>query len=175
MHILNNKKGFTLLELTVVIMILGILIAITTDKSNISNAVTNSNQANIVSTFVAIESSFNDYYSAKSAYPTGLADATFVPSYLTPPRPPTGFDTTYGTGGILLANQTGQPVNQNGHYISLKTSVTGQDIIWNSIAAAGAKLPATKFFYNTTAPALTNMTAPAGAATVYLTYWIDPN
>lgn len=176
MSLLKNDKGFTLMELMVVLSVLVILGTIVKDNTNNTPTLINTNSSAIMSSLVAVESSLNDYFNVHNTYPTAMDDSTFVPAFCTPPRVITGFDTTYGSNGILFANQTGQPAGQNGHYIAMRATVKGgQSIIWNAIVAAASKMPLYKCYYNTSAPANTNMAAPGGTTTVYLTCWIDPN
>lgn len=170
---LKNDSGFTLVEVTIAIILVGILVTISLSKINWNNKISSGVSSQIISCFGEIETAYGLYLSDKNTSPTGLADATFVPIYLAVPPAPTGFDSSYGTSGFILGLQTGQASPNNGYYIATRVIVSGtNDPKWNGIIQASNQLPTTKFNYNTTTPAITNMGAPAGATTVYLTYWI---
>lgn len=181
MNRLRNEKGFTLIEVMITVILLTALVAMSVKSYNTGSSLVDSSASNLMGAMGDIETNFGLYLSDKNQTPTsttltGLTDTTFVPTYLMVPNTVQRFDATYGTSGYVLAQQTGQPVGNNGWYIASKVAVTGStDISWLAISKAASKLSLNKFFYNTTVPALTNMAAPAGAATVYVTYWITRN
>ena len=90
---LSNRKGFTLVELLVVVAIIGILAAIAvprfTDASNSAKV------AKIQADLRTIDSAIAIYYAKNNAYPsaTDIVDATngTLSSF---PTPPTGVTTT---------------------------------------------------------------------------------
>lgn len=178
MTLKNNKKGFTLIEILVVIMLLSSLVAITVKNFSVGSSLIDSSSATLMSAMGEIETSFGLYLSDKNQTPatttlTGLTDTTFVPAYIMVPNAVQRFDATYGTSGYLLKQQTGQAIGNNGWYVSTRVTVSGSsDIAWQAITKTASKLSVNKFFYNTSVPALTNMAAPSGTTTVYVTYWI---
>ena len=122
------------------------------------------------------QNTFAEYHNALGTYPSGLGDSTFVPAYLQPPPAPDGFDRTYGTSGFTLAQQTGQVSPNNGYYLCARASVSGaSSALYQGIKNTGTRLSSSQYFYNTSCPATTNMADPAGAATVYPTYWFFRN
>lgn len=168
-----KNKGFTLVEVIVAITLVSMLIAVSMSKFNFGSKISDNTATEMIAALSEIETSYGLYLQDKNASPTGLGDATFVPVYLMIPKVATGFDGAYSTGGFNLAERTGQAAPNNGWYIASRVAVTGvSDTRWNAILNMSSRLPSTKFFYNTTVPAVTNMAAPAGAATVYATYWI---
>lgn len=173
---MSGCKGFTLIELMITIAIIIFLTSVMVASVNFGNQAATNVATQLKSDFAAIEMSFNRYSNDKNAYPTGLADASFVPVYLTPPVCPSGFDTTYATSGYVLTQVTGQPSPNNGYFICTRVNVSGpSDSKFQGIKIAAAQLPPLKFFYNTVAGATSNMVDPAAAATVYVTYWLMRN
>ena len=171
---MRHNSGFSVIEILIAIMLISAIVAMSISKLNLTN-----NQASVVSSdllsgYSDLESAFGLYFSDKAAYPTGLADTTFVPLYLMVPKAPNGFDTAYGVSGYLLALRTGQASPNNGYYLATRVTVSNaNDVNWKGILTAASKLPSTKFYYNTTVPAITNMAAPAASTVVYVTYWIN--
>lgn len=170
---MKQQSGFTLIEVIVVITLLGLAIAMTSQVLNYGDVAARNNANKMIADLADIEVSFGNYYADKNAYPTGLADATFVPTYLFVPQVPTRWDNTYGVSGYKLAQQSAQPSPNNGYYVCAKTTVTGSsDMNWAVIGHIAERLSSNNFFYNTACPATSNMGAPGGAATVFLTYWL---
>ena len=173
MNPIKNNNGFTLIEVMIVIVLLSALIATTISSINMTSSLVQNNSSSIMSAMSEIETSYGMYLNDKNTSPTGLTDVTFVPIYLMTPNTIQNFDSAYGTNGYVLAQQTGQAVGNNGWYIAARANVGGsKDIAWQGIVQAATKLSLYKFFYNTAVAAVTNMAPPAGASTVYVTYWI---
>lgn len=172
---MRNNKGFTLIEIIIVIVLIGVAATIVSMLMNTSQ-IDKGMSAKLKSDLSAIETAYITYNQNANLTPTSLSDAAFVPAYLTPPRVINGFDETYGVSGYLLAYRTGQPVGQNGTYIAVKVSVSGAtDEKFLTLKNIAGDLPSTKFYYNTTVPAVTTMADPAAAATIYATYWVLRN
>lgn len=93
---MKNKKGFTLVELMVVVVILGILVAIAVPVYNAttSNAETRACQANIRT----LNGTCSQYRIDKNAYPSALTDLVSN-GYLTsvPTCPTAGATYTYSS------------------------------------------------------------------------------
>ncbi|MCL5237741.1 MAG: prepilin-type N-terminal cleavage/methylation domain-containing protein [Nitrospirae bacterium] len=173
---MQRQKGFSLVELIIALALLSTIAAIVYNVVNPNLWQVTGLSARIRSDFMQMEMGVTNYYSAAGSYPASLSDNTFVPQYLTPPSVASTFDATYGTGGYLLAQQTGQASPNNGYYLACRVTVTGtQDPNYKAIKQVAANLSVQKFFYNTSVPAVSNMGDPAGNATVYLTYWLTRN
>ena len=148
----------------VALTLLSGVIAILVSSLNLKNSNTNTIASKVLSDLNAIEIGFVNFAQDKNVYPSGLADATFVPSYLFPPAPPENFwaYTLASTGSSYYicgtVNVTGAGDNS---YLALKNVIS-------------AKAPQSKFYYNTTAcPQTTSMASdPAGAATINFTYYL---
>ena len=89
MKFFKNKKGFTLVELVVVIAILGILAGIAIPR--FMDATASARGAKIVADMRTLESASTMYYVKKGTY-TGITVATLVSEGLlaSTPTPPTG-------------------------------------------------------------------------------------
>lgn len=167
-----NNRGFTLIEILVVLALVGMLIAITTGLLNYSGWMVNSESSDLVGSFESIDTAYLNYVNDKNTAPTGLNDATFVPTYLFPPIAPSGFDRSYGVSGFNLGSQTGQAAPNNGDYVCARAIVSGAGATeYKAIKAAALSMPSLKFFYNTSCPSVSNMADPGGTATVYVTNW----
>lgn len=100
MNFFKNKKGFTLVELVVVIAILGILAGIAIPR--FMDATASARGAKVVADMRTVESAVSMYYAKVGTYPANI-DA-LVPKYLAAvPVPPTGKmivegSETYGAG-----------------------------------------------------------------------------
>ena len=97
MKFFKNKKGFTLVELVVVIAILGILAGIAIPR--FMDATASARGAKVVADMRTIESSLSMHYAKRGNYYTGAADSTTavdVAALVTEgflasiPKPPTG-------------------------------------------------------------------------------------
>ena len=158
------EKGFTLVEMLVALTLLAGVVAILVSSLNLKNSNANNIASKVLSDMNAIEIGFTNYAQEKNAYPSGLSDVTFVPSYLFPPAPPVNF------GAYTLANAG------SSYYICGSVSITGDND--NSYLAIknymNVKAPQSKFYFNTTAcPHTTSMaTDPSGAATINFTYYL---
>lgn len=173
---MRNNKGFTLVELMVVITLIAFVVAISVNYTNYDDRAARNNASKLIADFTTVEGNVGVYQAEKGIYPTGLTDASFVPSYLFVPIPPTSWDVSYGTSGYFLAQRTGQAAPNNGYYVCAKTTITGAtDTNWLAMGYVAEKLSSNKFFYNTSCPATVNMGAPGGAVTLYATYWITRN
>lgn len=87
----NKQKGFTLLEILVVISIIGILVALGT--AAFSTTQKKSRDARRKSDIKAVQNGFEQYHAKNNAYPTTLleaADASIFPGGL--PEDPRGID-----------------------------------------------------------------------------------
>lgn len=159
-----GEKGFTLVEMLVALTLLAGVIAILVSSLNLKNSSANNIASKVMSDMNAIEIGFTNYAQDKNTYPSGLTDATFVPSYLFPPSPPENF------GAYSLAS------SGSSYYICGSVSVAGAND--NSYLAlknyVNVKAPQSKFYYNTTAcPQTASMASdPSGAATINFTYYL---
>ena len=173
---LRFKNGFTLVELLVSLTVIAIMIALSVNVINYSTSQTNNISNELLAKYGEIESAFNTYMTEKGTTPTGLADSTFVPTYLFTPISIKGFDSSYGTTGFSLGQSTGKTSPNNGWYVCTKVVVEdSSDVKYSAVVKAASQLSAQKFFYNTSCPSLSNMAEPSGSATVYPTYWIMRN
>lgn len=170
---MRNHRGFTLIEMLLVITLIGGVLAILSTGLRWGERHAEQVASQLMSDFAAIESAVLSYEEDKNSYPAGLGDATFAPAYIFPPVVPTGFYTAYGVSGYNLDLRSGQPAPDNGYYICAKVSVPkATDAKYRAIKLVAGKIATSKFFYNTACPADSDMADPAGAATVYATYWI---
>jgi hypothetical protein len=149
-----------LVALTLLSAVVGLLVS----SLNLRNSNTSRIASKVLSDMNAIEIGFTNFVQDKNAYPTSLADAAFVPSYLFPPAPPADF------GPYTLAS-TG-----SSYYVCGAVTVTGAgDNAYLAIRDhVNGKAPQSKFYYNTTpCPHTTSMVAdPSGAATINFTYYL---
>lgn len=168
-----NCKGFTFLEILVALSILSALLVLSTTNMNSEKFGVETISGGLMSGFSDISLSISNYQAEKNTMPTGLDDPSFVSWYIYPPSAPNGFDQSYGVNGFQLAHRTGQPSPENGWYVCAKATVSGPtDVKWQAITQTAQNLSAERFFYNTTCPARSNMAAPGGTSTVYVTNWI---
>ena len=104
MKFFKNKKGFTLVELVVVIAILGILAGIAIPR--FMDATASAKGSKIVADLRTIDSAVSMYYAKTGNYPDLTADPNpLVPDYLAA-WPTPGTDTTAGTSVIFPAKPT---------------------------------------------------------------------
>ena len=82
---MSNRKGFTLVELLVVVAIIGILAAIAVPR--FTDATTAAKKAKIQADLRTIDSAIMIYYAANSQYPTNLATLSGVQLAATPKEP----------------------------------------------------------------------------------------
>jgi len=170
---MRNNLGFTMVELLFSLTLIAFVIGLSVSAVNFKSRSADNTETELVGAFSSIEAATQNYLHDKSSYPTGLTDASFVPVYLFPPRAPSVFDRTYGVSGFSMARQTGQASPNNGYYVCAKVSVdNATDYKFEAIKQVAARVSVNKFFYNTACPALTNAADPAGATTLYPTYWI---
>lgn len=103
MKFFKNKKGFTLVELVVVIAILGILAGIAIPR--FMDATASARGAKIVADLRTIDSSIMMYQAKTASEPTQISDLTTAPNQFlaSTPKPPTGTDTA-----IITTNAGGQ-------------------------------------------------------------------
>lgn len=170
---MRNSNGFTLVEILVSLSLMAFAISLTVNAMNFSSRAADNIESELISSFSSIEASTQNYFNDKSAYPTGLADATFVPVYLFVPMAPSSYDRAYGVSGFYMAKRTGQSSPNNGYYICTKVTVdNASDYRFIAMKQVSSRLSASKYFYNSTCPAITNAADPTIATTLYPTYWI---
>jgi prepilin-type N-terminal cleavage/methylation domain-containing protein len=99
----RNKKAFTLVELLVVVMILGALVAIAVPRmlSGATNAKINACKTNVD----LVNSQIERYYANKSVWPTALTDVANDPNYF-----PDGAPNAVGDAYVYNTT-TGSPIN----------------------------------------------------------------
>ena len=102
MKFFKNKKGFTLVELVVVIAILGILAGIAIPR--FMDATATARGAKIVADLRTIDSAVSMYYAKKGDYPTIGGTNPLVPDYLA--AWPTPGTVAAGTSVIFPAQPT---------------------------------------------------------------------
>ena len=85
---LSNRKGFTLVELLVVVAIIGVLAAIAIPR--FTDATAAANGAKIQADLRTIDSAIMIYYAANNAYPSALASLTNSGYLATTPLAPDG-------------------------------------------------------------------------------------
>ena len=111
MKFFKNKKGFTLVELVVVIAILGILAGIAIPR--FMDATATARGAKIVADMRTIESSESMYYAQKGTYAT-MAQLTGAGLLASEPVPPAGtykISETNKTGTVTATSYTVTPNN----------------------------------------------------------------
>ena len=170
---MRNNNGFMLMDFLIALGLAGALLTIAVNFVDFSSISADRTKSSLLSSFTYIESAALNYQNEKGAMPTSLTDNTFVPIYLHPPKAPTGFDGSYGVDGFNMALRTGQASPDNGYYVCAVVSVTdASDPRFVGIKRLSESLSSSKYFYSTACPATTNIADPAGAATVYATYWL---
>ena len=85
---LSNRKGFTLVELLVVISIIGILSAIAIPK--FTDSTKTARGAKIQADLRTMESAFQIYYASAGSYPGGIASLTAANLLVAEPSAPVG-------------------------------------------------------------------------------------
>ena len=133
MKSLKSNKGFTLVELVVVIAILGILAGIAIPR--FLDATASARGAKIVADMRTIESGETIYYAKYAKYPTGTDDANFTALVQGGwPTPPTGSftiaKTLVSTGGVTsgsAATAYAYTAGANDNPGTLKLTCTGAD------------------------------------------------
>lgn len=163
----KSNRGFTLIEIMVALAMVAVAVGLMISAVNLKDSTTQNTASQVLSDMNSIEMAFNRYLSDKGTYPAsgtdGFTDATFVPSYIFEPKPPTGFtDYILKSSGAqyFICSSIDVTGPTDPKFLALKTNITG-------------KAPTGKFFYSTTAcPATLSMADPAGAATVNLTYYL---
>lgn len=180
-----DRRGFTIIELLIALSILGLVLSLTISAVNWKDRRATDLSTELMGHFTSIELAASLYNNNTNTYPASLADASFVPSYLFPPKAPQGFDRAFGNatggGGYHLGQQTGQTTtSNNGYFICAKVTVdNSSDARFVALQKVKEKTPTGKFFYNSTndctttglAP-LSDMAAPSGTTTIYLAYWL---
>ena len=169
-----GQKGFTLIEMLVVITLLGTIMAIMVSSKSVSNYGATNTANKIGSDLALIQNGAVTYNTDKNAYPTGMTDATFVPTYLFAPLVPTGWDSSYGTNGYYMGLQTGQATPNNGEYVCARANnvSSATDLNWIATTLITQQFAPTQYYVNTSCMAVTNMAAPVIPTTVYITFWI---
>lgn len=165
---MNNKNGFTMLEVLVVMIMLSAVIALMVGILGAGNGNRQAESASmkLLNDFSNIEMAFNNYKQEKNAVPTGLTDATFVPTYLFPPKADTdkGFiNPAGGTDGYLLTTSS------TSNYICAQATYS------DTIAATATELKKKVSSMKVITAAACGATADAmpTSGTVSFTYWIN--
>ena len=177
----RSTAGFTMIELIVALTLLAFITTLTMNYVNFSSRAVENLSVRLLSDFTNLEAGFSSYSYDKgtdvvdsNANGEYLDEATLVPVYAFVPKISTGFDAGYGVSGFSLRKRTGQAAPNNGFFICARASVSGADATeFLAIKDIASKTAATKFYYNTACPETANMADPAGAATVYTTYWLS--
>lgn len=156
------RSGFTVIELLVALSVLIFIIAISVSAFNFGDRATKNTATDLLNSFTAIETAVNNYQLDKGAYPSGMSDSTFVPTYLFTPRPPDSFN------AYALANTSGS------YYICATTSaaVGALDTGYKALDTVASKLSTDKFFVNNVCGATTSL-APTGSTAMSGTYWLN--
>lgn len=177
---LISKRGFTVVELLIALSILGLVLSLTISAVNWKDRKATDLATELMGHFTSMELAVSLFYNNTNGYPTGLDDASLVPSYLFSPKAPVGFNRTFGTDGYYLGQQTGMATaSDNGHYLCASVDVTdGNDAKFVALTMVKEKTPTGKFFYNTAdctvngQVPLSYMADPVAPATIYLAYWL---
>jgi len=166
---MNNRNGFTMLEVLVVMIMLSAVIALMVGilGTGSANRQAESASMKLLNDFSNIEMAFNNYKQEKNALPSGLADSTFVPTYLFPPKVDTGFAKPSDTGWVDGYNLTTS--SSAGNYICAQADFT--DSISATATELKKKVSSMKVI---TAPACgATVDAMPASGTVSFTYWIN--
>lgn len=141
----NNEKGFTLIELMIVVAIIGILGSIVMGK--LGGSRDKAAGTATVAQAKAVAQVLQQYRADNNAYPTTLAQLTdgTAPNgkvYADPIRPVIG-DTVTMSKKPYDASTAGGAANPPLSYVLTYTGVTGQEAIEADLAADGSKTPTT--------------------------------
>ena len=134
MKFFKNKKGFTLVELVVVIAILGILAGIAIPR--FMDATASARGAKVVADMRTIESSLSMYYAKKGSYYSSGTTAVTIPNLVSDgylasePKPPTG--TMIVDGSSTYTSTAAASVPGNSYGISVTNSGTNASVTLGS-------------------------------------------
>lgn len=157
-----RQVGFTAVELLITLSVLLFVIGISVSAINYGDRATKNTATDVLNALTAIETAFNTYQLDKGAFPSGMADSTFVPSYIFTPKPADGFD------AYSLANSSGK------YYICATTSgaATAADVPYKALTTIASKVSVDKFFVSNICGA-TSAVAPTGSSAMSGTYWLN--
>lgn len=101
------RKGFTLVELLVVIAVIGVLAAVVLVAINPAKKLSQARDAQRKSGIQQISSALSTYYTQQSSYPAALADLLTSDELKNLPKNPSGSDFSYSAtpSGCTSANE----------------------------------------------------------------------
>ncbi len=111
----SNKKGFTLIELMIVVAIIGILAAIAIPK--FAELIRKSSEGASKGNLGALRSAMSIYYGdMEGTYPANVAALTIGGKYLTVIPPAKAPNYHADTGGVVLLSASANPSDAGGWY-----------------------------------------------------------
>jgi type II secretory pathway pseudopilin PulG len=173
--LMKNVNGFSVFEVMLVLSVLSMLVTLMVSLlgTGSTNQQAENSAMKLMNDFASIEMAFNNYKQEKATVPAGLTDATFVPTYLFPPKADTFFvNYTSTTAGAVDGYRLGAAVVAPiGNYICAQAPFSTPVI--NTVTSLLQKVSSQKVFVNSVCPSAT--TAIPASGTVSITYWIVRN
>ena len=189
---MKHSKGFTLIEILLVLMVIGMIISIMQSNMNYAGIFRQDYVNDYLSDVTDMEISVSNYLSDKEKYPEGevdndldgaqerelknfLTDTTFVPDYLFPPKSPGNFDQDFGRDGYFVTQAASGAI-----FVCARVKEVAEgDLSYKAIVELADKLPDYRFTASSTKcphrwdssyPGLDNLASFLGGD-MYLSYY----